>query len=285
MVGVTVDCRFGNQLFQFAFVKSLSEKLKTSYYINEQVERFILPDYFFLEGYNPWLNKLNWLLLKIQSGELLKPLSSIAVERPVKTGEEYFKDNTVYTGYFQSEEFFSNIKTEISSFLRLRETHTRYFEARYRKSFEEKRVVVIHVRRGDYLDLNHWWKDNLGSTDLSLPVDYYLSALDQVKDLESCRLIFISDDPEFVRTAFGHLKNAEFAANPLIIDFQLLTNADECILSNSSFSWWGAYLNKKPGKKVYCPEHWLGFKIQKEYPAGIIPAGWQQIAVPVNRFT
>jgi hypothetical protein len=54
-------------------------------------------------------------------------------------------------------------------------------------------------------------------------------------------------------------------------------NADVCILSNSSFSWWGAWLNTKPGKVIYGPQNWLGFGKNDEYPAGIstnLPVNW-----------
>jgi len=75
------------------------------------------------------------------------------------------------------------------------------------------------------------------------------------------------------------VENALFANNDMITDFQIIMNADACIISNSSFAWWAAYLNSKKDKKIYCPEHWLGFKIKREYPENIIPGEWIKVNV------
>ena len=62
----------------------------------------------------------------------------------------------------------------------------------------------------------------------------------------------------------------------LIIDFQLLLNADVAIIANSTFSWWAAYLNPNI-QKVFLPRDWLGFRINKLLPPGIfnrLPSHW-----------
>ncbi|MNY72313.1 hypothetical protein D3C86_2108360 [compost metagenome] len=51
------------------------------------------------------------------------------------------------------------------------------------------------------------------------------------------------------------------------------------IISNSTFQWWGAWLNEVPNKTIYAPKYWLGHKINKEYPKQVIPDGWRQIKV------
>jgi hypothetical protein len=55
-----------------------------------------------------------------------------------------------------------------------------------------------------------------------------------------------------------------------------LVNADICILSNSTFGWWGAYLNpKKP--EIIASKYWLGRAQKKEYPTNVVPDHWQQM--------
>ena len=91
-------------------------------------------------------------------------------------------------------------------------------------------------------------------------------------------LIFISDDIQYVKDQFAPMyPGARFEQNEEIIDFQLLINADILVLSNSTFAWWGAYLNPKPGKKVFAPKFWLGFKVGKEYPVNIILPSWTTV--------
>jgi hypothetical protein len=62
------------------------------------------------------------------------------------------------------------------------------------------------------------------------------------------------------------------------MDFQHLLNAHECIISNSTFSWWGAWLNTRPDKKIYAPEYFLGWRIKKEYPQNIYPHDWVKVS-------
>jgi hypothetical protein len=56
-------------------------------------------------------------------------------------------------------------------------------------------------------------------------------------------------------------------------------HADICILSNSTFSWWGAWLNDKKDKIVHAPRYFLGWKTQKEFPENIYPSTWNLISV------
>jgi hypothetical protein len=58
------------------------------------------------------------------------------------------------------------------------------------------------------------------------------------------------------------------------------------ITSNSSFSWWGAWLNRQPDARVLVPKYWVGFPERIESPRGVVAEGWQQIpvdAAPMSR--
>ncbi|MDB4927023.1 alpha-1,2-fucosyltransferase [Mucilaginibacter sp.] len=282
MVGINIQCRLGNQLFQYAFIKALSEKFNTSFYMNEKIERLIIADFFDLEGYHPLKNQFNKLLLKLESGHIFEKLQAKDFDTWHAGLAAQLTDHTIYNGYFQSEHFFKTITSNILAYIRVKKPWIKQFDAKYSHVFRSHRVITIHIRRGDYLNLGAWWADNLGSHDLSLPTTYYSACLEQVPDYLNYRIIFVSDDIGFVRSAFAHLPNAEFSDSDLITDFQLIMNADVCILSHSSFAWWAAYLNPKKSKKIFCPRYWLGFKVKKEYPEHIIPAGWKQITVKIN---
>jgi hypothetical protein len=56
-----------------------------------------------------------------------------------------------------------------------------------------------------------------------------------------------------------------------------LTRADICVLSNSSFSWWGAWLNTNDAQ-IIAPQYWIGNEMKKEYPVNIIPSYWSKFA-------
>jgi hypothetical protein len=272
-----MQCRMGNQLFQYAFVKALSEKFNTSFYLNEKVERLILSDFFDLEGYHPVQNLMNKLLLKIQSGSIFKSLNSTEIDTFSESLEKRLRNHTIYNGYFQSEFFFKEIAKDIQQYIRVKKKHMTRFDAIYKNTFSTTRVIAVHLRRGDYLDLNDWWAANFGSNNLTLPVSYYLNCIAQVPDYKNHLIIFVSDDISFARKEFGHIANAIFSEGDMMTDFQILMNADVCILSNSSFAWWAGYLNAKKSKIIFCPRYWLGFKIKREYPDNIIPLDWIQV--------
>ncbi|WP_443938120.1 alpha-1,2-fucosyltransferase [Pedobacter sp. MW01-1-1] len=272
MIGVTIQCRLGNQLFQYAFVRALSKKLDTPFFVNEKQEKFLLTNYFTLKGYHPSLNSIKRIVLKIQKKSLFSPLQN----------KEYTSDslrkNEIYEGFFQSEHYFTEIKNDIHSYIQIKKTHQQAFNKRYGDYFAKHKIIAIHIRRSDYLNLGYWWYENLGSTDLSLPTTYYRNCLNQIDQLSTYKILFISDDIEFTRNEFSDVQNAEFVHNDMIIDFQIMMNASICIVSNSSFAWWAAYLNPNKNKEIYCPEFWLGFKIKKEYPENIIPASWIKVS-------
>lgn len=276
MVGVVTECRMGNQLFQFAFIQSIAKRLKTTAFIHDTRERFILPDYFDLAGYHPLLNFLKKVIFKLvnnpfEAGQSTRidAVDDALIEQPT--------NNIIYGGYFQSVRYFNNIANDIHQYVRVKKKYRDKFNKKFGDFFAQKKVIAIHVRRGDYLKLNDWWADNFGSHDLTLPRDYYLRSLQKVKDHQNYQIIFISDDVEYIKSTFGDLDNAICVSNEMIIDLQILINADVCIVSNSSFSWWGAFLNNKEHKKIICPQYWLGFKVNQEYPEHIIPDDWLQV--------
>jgi hypothetical protein len=97
--------------------------------------------------------------------------------------------------------------------------------------------------------------------------------------------ILLSDDTEFAKNNLSDKIKQMFpnddvlvSNNNEIVDFQIILNADYCIIANSTFSWWATYLNIKK-KKAYVPKFFLGFKIKREYPINVIPDDWIKVNV------
>ena len=82
-----------------------------------------------------------------------------------------------------------------------------------------------------------------------------------------------------MKIEFNNVKNAHYSENSVISDLQFIINADICILSCSTFSWWGAWLNEKKTKTIFVPKNFLGFKVNKEFPVKMIPESWNKIQV------
>jgi hypothetical protein len=131
--------------------------------------------------------------------------------------------------------------------------------------------VFVHIRRGDYL-----FEEYLGEIGIDLPKSYYFKAMNLIrKYIEAPFFIFLSDDPSFVECCFQKEKNKYISRNNMAVDLALMSLCEYGIVSNSSFSWWGAYLMKNK-KKVIFPKYWYGWKQKIESHVGIQPS-WAEV--------
>lgn len=186
-----------------------------------------------------------------------------------------YKKNLQLQGFFQSEKFFiENKNTVIKMLLNGIKSESQKWENvnNFISTFEfnyEKPLISVHVRRGDYLNLAHI------HTPCSL--EYYKNALSFIKEkIGDFKPVFISDDKNWCIETFKDLDCLISPFNDEIEDLILMINCKHNIIANSSFSWWGAYLNQNPNKIVVGPKKWFG-------PAGpqdqqdTIPENWIKI--------
>lgn len=162
-------------------------------------------------------------------------------------------------GYFQSYKFFENNFDKIRNlFYFTEEIKTKINKI---KSKINKKLCVIHIRRGDYKVLiPHHFVCNKS---------YYLKCLKTVKDFnKDIATVIITDDKQHIYTEFEEQFNSgEFIicnSQHELEDLYLLSQADYIIGSNSSFSWWGAFLNTNK-KMCLFPNVWFGPEGIKDY--------------------
>ena len=296
MIGIKLQGRLGNQLFQFAFIYATAKKLKTSFYIDQTNQKLIIQNYFdiptnfslFFEknifsipGYNNlfscYLKK--WFYLFLQKYKAYNKVSFTADSNENKVFSS-IENKTLFEGYFLSESYFNDYSAAIRKLFNVKQHLKAQYQNKYARLFMGKKIITVHIRKDDYLNLGHL---NLGGDDLSLPITYYHSILSSLQS-EDALFVFISDDIMFVKNEFSYLKNKLISNDEMIHDFQHLLNADICIIANSTFGWWGAWLNNKPSKKIYAPEHFMGHIIDKPWPEGIYPPEWVLVNVndPLN---
>jgi len=274
MIGVKLQGRMGNQMFQFAFAYVTSKKRGKDFFISKGSSKWGL-GYFVLNGYSfhPFKNRLRRILYSFSH---LKPkvLYQLGPEDITAVLKES-ADSDELDGYFQSELFFAGHEQEIKKLFELKEEYKTPFEKKYGEFFRANKTIVVHIRRTDYLT---WDRGARYGTSSALPFSYAESCLEKF-NLAEYKVIFISDDINAVKEHFGLSPDFYFESNTAIVDFQILLHADILCLSNSSFSWWGAYLNPKTGKQVFVPEYWLGMKTAEEFPNEVVCKGWQRLAV------
>lgn len=184
----------------------------------------------------------------------------------------YF-NNQQLQGFFQSEKFFLNVKTDVINKLTngLMVEKEKYenvidFINGLKEHGGVRRLVSVHIRRGDYI--------KFPTIHTLCGLSYYTKALSLMEEkIGDFTPIFISDDKQWCLDTFNGIISP---FSDEIEDLILMSNCDHNIIANSSFSWWGAYLNLNPNKIVIGPKRWFG-------PAGpqdqddTLPNNWIKI--------
>lgn len=164
-------------------------------------------------------------------------------------------------GYYQSEKYFSNHSTEIRELFSPRKSDIRYLHDKYGDVSE---YTSIHVRRGDYLNLqNHHPPCTL---------EYYNEAISRFDG----KFLVFSDDIEWCKNTFTDSNFIFVEDNLDYQDLYLMSMCKNSIIANSSFSWWGAWLNENINKQVVYPKQWFGM-FAKHNTKDLIPKEWKEI--------
>ena len=163
---------------------------------------------------------------------------------------------TVYSGYFQSENYFEKYSEAVKSLF----SPTKEFIDRIRTEIPvifNTEVTVINVRKGDYLHYPNYHP--------TVSSEYIFKALELVP---SKQYLIASDDIPWCKEHLN-LPNAIYLEGWEIHEqLWIMAMCHHFVISNSSFSWWAAYLSRHPGKIVITPETWFG-------PEG--PSQWNDI--------
>jgi hypothetical protein len=291
MIAFNINGRLGNQMFQLAAAYTLAIKHKTKVLPNETSGQYYVPDIFINTSIYPW----HWRLMHVIGNLLNKRLYRYFTKLIMPIYYNSFKlikfqprdymsishefhnlpNNTNLDGYFQSEFYFNTIKNTIHHLFKFKEKHLIKWETYIKRYEPYQNLIAMHIRLSDYKQLAHL---QLGCDDLTLPSEYYTSILKK-QNLENSLIIVMSDEPETVTEWFKEFKQVKISRESQEIDLLTLTKANVCILSHSTFSWWGAWLNNQKNNKIYIPKYFLGFKIEKEIPEYIIPKEWIQVEV------
>lgn len=244
---------FGNQLLQ----------ITAGLYLEETLNKEIIFDKTFFNQLfkfkNPRKLEVDFLLNQNQTVDFSLKNLIYRVSKSSKVLEEkdlndliikrLTKNTKLLVGYFH------NIEYVDIAWLKINQPLIKKLNENSSNSLINKNDIVIHFRGGDYL-INKKTRAFHGLTSL----EYYKNALRQISnDFEINKVHIVTDTPNFVINFFDELKlNLNIVSNGnLFTDLEFISNAKNVIMSNSSFSWWGAYLaEKKNNAKVIYPEPW-----------------------------
>lgn len=246
----------GNQMFQIAttYAYALRHDLSCSFDLN---------DCYTPNQGSTSINYKDNIFLKIRN-EVPTGITKQYHEPKFSYDEIPVSDNMLLYGSFQSEKYFSDYQEEIQNLFvipyALKQVVNDYLE-NIGISLDRP-ITSVHVRRGDYLGFSGFHP--------TCSLEYYTKAMEAFK---GSQFIFISDDMSWVMKNFKG-KNIFYSnMGSEVLDLVLQTKCDNNIIANSSFSWWGAYLNKNPNKVVIAPSQWFGPTGHKD-TQDIIPDNW-----------
>lgn len=293
MILIKLQGGLGNQMFQYAFGSVIAKQNKTKLIIEDSIYNIVEKK----EGYTPRNFELSifnneYVFAKKKDVSLFASLSFIhkikrklKLNYPKKFNEEEFeyseKANSLQKpvfaiGYFQSFKYFKGFEDYIKSLFVFSEDKLSKENIDLIASFKKKNTIAVHIRRGDYISdivANQFHG--------SCSFEYYMQAISvlSVKVL-SPTFVFFSDDSEWVKENFETLPFDKIfidhnTDSDSWVDMYLMSICSHNIIANSSFSWWGAWLNANSEKIVIAPKKW--FQGREININSIIPEEWIKI--------
>ena len=175
----------------------------------------------------------------------------------IPEGNEFIID-----GFFQSEKYFKKNEKKIKEILTVPKNVLDVINIKYKLLLELK-TTSIHVRRGDYLKFPKHHPTQ--------PVEYYKKSIELLNNTE--KFIIFSDDIEWCKSNFIGDEYYFIENEKDYVELYLMSMCNNVITSNSSFSWWGAWLNNNTDKIIVGPNIWFGVNtnyISKD----ILPKEW-----------
>lgn len=267
MVIITVRGGLGNQMFQYALslkLHSLGVKVLLDLHVFDRVSMhngYELEDIFRISADYSSSNPMKRLFYKLKYPK--KREYSFAFDSEIEKSRDVILD-----GYWQSERYFESIDEQLRKKLTFPPLVSEENINTLRK-IEESNSVSIHIRRGDYLSAPEYQG--------ICTLDYYQRAIAYIEETVSNPHFFIfSNDISWCRENLP-LENCTYVngneGSSSFRDMQLMSACKHNIIANSSFSWWGAWLNKHRDKIVIAPTLWLN----DVDDSTIIPKEWIRI--------
>lgn len=276
----------GNQMFQFAFARALETKTGVSVIMDMSFfdKKYSRP--YELDVFKAKVSKVEDFWTKLKLSLIWQFRKKLQGKKLMGLGfycEPHFQfdltlfrlsPNTYIEGFFQSEKYFSLIKEDIRNFFQFKSKPDE-FNQHLIDTIANSNSVSLHIRRGDYVQKKRY--QNLYAT---CSLDYYKKGVEYIAEKTANPKLFIfSDDTSWVKQNLNLPYECIFVSNnsgaKSYEDMRLMSLCKHNIIANSSFSWWGAWLNNNKEKIVIAPKKW--FNDEKIIQTDVIPETWVRL--------
>lgn len=282
---INMACGLANRMFQYAFYLYLQKEGYDTYVdyftradlVHENVDWLrIFPEATFREatardirkmgGGHDCFSRLRRKLLPMTT-KVLETSGAFEIILPPKNRDSYL------LGAFQSAKMVESVDAEVRrifTFPEFESGKNQYIQTR----LAQENSVGLHIRKGKDYQERIWYKNTCG-------VEYYRKAVDLMKEkVDSPSFYVFTDNPAWVKENLSWLEYKLVDGNPgsgwgSHCDMQLMSLCKHNIISNSSYSWWGAYLNNTLNKIVVCPRIWFNPESTKDFSSNpLLAEGW-----------
>jgi len=263
---ISTNCDFGSQMSQYASLFHIGKKTGlTPAFIKEHTTQgfgFPLDEPF---NFNPQLIPLTTIQNNSQKLTIFSDSYNHIDNRVFQLSPD---KNYVINGDLGLFKYFHSIKDEILKLYTFKEEIIS-FCVDYINSIKQndELLISIHFRRGDYLQVSS----------LNLSLDYYYASVNYFKNVfpnAKLKFLIFSNGIEWVKENFK-IENCVYVENfNRFQDMYLMSLCNHNIIANSSFSWWGAYLNQSPNNIVVCPHDYLNVPSVNYINGNYYPSEW-----------
>jgi hypothetical protein len=282
MVIIKLKGGLGNQLFQYAFGRLLSIKRREELWLDKDVLGQLGDTYRYygLDNFNIKARPADpeeVRSVKYPFGLISKAWRFVQAKilRRYHVGYEpsMLNDKKKYIdGYFQSYKYLEPIRNELLAEITLKNQPDRKYRELLAR-IKESDSVAVHIRRTDYLN-------DVNSKNFAVfGLEFYQTAIMMIKEKVASPIFFVfSDDIGWAKKNLATGAETVYVSDQGFKDYEELMLMSYCrhqITANSSFSFWGAWLNQNPEKIVITPKQWSRFfaKEQKD----LLPENWIKV--------
>lgn len=286
MIIIRIHGGLGNQMFQYALGVNLSLihnvpfKIDYSYLktANQSSRSFRL------FGFKISAPESTEQEIKTHTGTLPKILDKFILpngkKKHVKEASMLFDPNILklksgyFDGHWQSEKYFHPYENAIRMAFELAQPFSPAGQTNFNLITSNPAPVSVHIRRGDYVSIQ-----KVATVHGALSLEYYQNAMkEMLRKIPNAHFFVFSDDIDWAKQNFPKEYPLTFVSSPDIPDYEEMTLMSKCfhhIVANSTFSWWGAWLNKRDDKIVIAPKQW--YNDTTKNVSDLVPTTWIRI--------
>lgn len=235
MIECKLGGRMGNQLFQYSVCRIIAEKNGYNFYVPRLGDPSICAS---TEGHH-LLNFFPDLNLGINDGCIKYKFSEDHTSQKYDPNILDLPDFTLISGFFQTDKYYEGYENRVRSWFKIKGDQ---ITDSILDKYDVNEYCFIHLRGSDYKNHTHWFLDR----------NYYQLAMNKILEKYNIKFLIITDD---ILTAKEWFPDIDAISNEMMVDFKLIYYSKYCIISNSTFSWWPAWLSDK--KIIIAPDNWL----------------------------